>query len=94
MNSLLEKSPFDADEGQLVGRDPRKVSAEEYAAHVSEFPVGMRLVRAKCLDCAHTAVEVRKCVCTTCPLWPYRMGVKPKAIRELRGEKGGATDGG
>jgi hypothetical protein len=38
----------------------------------------MMAIRAKCLDCcAGLAQEVRYCVSTGCPSWPYRMGSNP-----------------
>ena len=39
----------------------------------------MKAIRAKCLDCTcHQPKEIRECSITTCPLWPYRMGKRPK----------------
>lgn len=84
-NPLLQPSPFEADEGNLIGRDPSDVSVEEYRAAYPRPVWGLAAVRAKCLDCAHTAVEVRKCVCTTCPLWPLRLGRVPAALKEAGG---------
>ena len=86
MHALLMPSPFEADAGHLIGRDPRDVSAAEFLHHLPDAATGLRAIRAKCLDCAHTASEVRKCVQHTCPLWPLRMGVKPLGLREARGE--------
>ena len=39
----------------------------------------VKAIRAKCLDCTcgHPA-EVRNCTIKTCPLYPYRMGHRPK----------------
>ncbi len=43
----------------------------------------MRAIRAKCLDCvAQQPAEVRLCIDEKCPLWPYRMGHRPKDDRE------------
>ena len=86
MNPLLMLSPYEADAGHLIGRDPRDLSAAEFGAHLPDAMTGLRAIRAKCLDCAHTAAEVRKCVVTDCPLWPLRMGTKPLGLREARGE--------
>lgn len=49
----------DGDEGG-AGRDPRTVSRSELE-HAGFDPgmSPMRLIRAKCLDCTHTAQEVR-----------------------------------
>lgn len=39
----------------------------------------LRAIRAKCLDCsAGSYKEVRLCLDTNCPLWPYRLGRRPK----------------
>lgn len=39
----------------------------------------LKAIRAKCLDCmCWQTNEVRNCDLTGCPLWPYRMGRKPK----------------
>lgn len=73
--SLLERS---SDEGNFVGRDPRKVTAAEYEEAGIDRIVGMKAIRLKCLDCCcQNAAEVRKCVSTDCVLWPLRMGSKP-----------------
>ena len=83
MSSLLEEK-----EGELVGRHPDTISLEEYqkeecAIHLS----AMKALRARCLDCcAGNSAEVRKCVATDCPSWPFRMGKYPKARKELRND--------
>jgi hypothetical protein len=39
----------------------------------------IKAMRAKCLDCCnHQTKEIRLCPMKTCPLWPYRMGKRPK----------------
>jgi hypothetical protein len=76
---LLEPSSVEADGGELVGRDPRKISANEFreAGIAGPVPI-MDVIRAKCLDCcAEQSEEVRKCVLLACPNWPYRMGSNP-----------------
>ena len=79
-NPLLEVSPYASDRGQLIGRDPRDIPAEDYVDRL--FLFGLQAVRAKCLDCALDPKEVRKCVQTHCPLWDLRMGCAPKAYRK------------
>jgi hypothetical protein len=38
----------------------------------------MRAIRANCLECSGgNQAEVRSCVISTCPLFPYRMGKNP-----------------
>ncbi len=44
----------------------------------------IKAMRAKCLDCTgNQPKEVRLCTCFTCPLWGYRMGVRPEHKRAL-----------
>lgn len=39
----------------------------------------LKAIRAKCLDCsAGQPAEVRLCSSEKCPLYPYRMGRRPK----------------
>ena len=39
----------------------------------------LRAIRAKCVDCCcGQLLEVRLCPSENCPLWPYRMGKRPK----------------
>lgn len=63
--------------GEEIGRDPRRMSLPELEqlGHGRMNP--MKVIRSKCLDCSHTADEVRKCVAADCALWPYRMGSNP-----------------
>jgi hypothetical protein len=44
----------------------------------------IKAIRAKCLDCTgNQPKEVRLCTCLSCPLWGYRMGVRPDHTRAL-----------
>jgi hypothetical protein len=39
----------------------------------------MKAIRAKCMDCTcNQPKEIREYQITTCALWPYRMGKRPK----------------
>lgn len=39
----------------------------------------IKSIRAKCLECScGNTAEVRNCLITECPLYPYRMGHRPK----------------
>ncbi len=39
----------------------------------------IKAMRAKCMDCTcNQPKEIRLCPLTTCALWPYRMGKRPK----------------
>jgi hypothetical protein len=82
LRDLREVSTFQADEGQLVGRDPREVSSATLALyHREKNP--LKALRARCLDCCcGVASEVRKCTAVNCPSWPFRMGTNP--FREKR----------
>jgi hypothetical protein len=77
LHDLREPSPFPADEGELIGKDPRKVSPEILALyHTEKNP--LKALRARCLDCCcGQPSEVRKCTAVNCPSWPFRMGVNP-----------------
>lgn len=91
MSVLLEVSPYETDNSALIGRDPRRINAEELEASGVDLRVGMKAIRAKCMDCCgENHSEVRKCTATGCPLWLLRMGSVPKGVRELR--KGDAQD--
>ncbi len=76
-NPLLEISASKNDNGELVGRLPAEVSSENLLRRFSaQNPV--KALRARCLDCCcGDASEVRKCVATECPSWPFRMGTNP-----------------
>lgn len=84
---FLTPSPHEADGGNLIGRDPRDISANEWQEHMPDAVIGLKAIRAKCIECCNgNGSEVRKCVCTECPLWPLRMGTQPKALREVRSQ--------
>lgn len=41
----------------------------------------IKAIRAKCLDCMlFNKAEVRRCPSVKCPLYPFRMGHKPKVF--------------
>ena len=48
---LLKRSPYAEDEGELMGRDPRKIPLDDWNAAGVEPPGVMQAIRAKCLDC-------------------------------------------
>lgn len=80
-NPLLEASPFSSDCGELIGRDPKTISPEDWSSAGTSFRTGLKAIRAMCLSCCHNSIEVRKCRCTDCPLWPLRLGAVPKGFR-------------
>ena len=74
---FLEPSPYDADEGNLIGHDPRQVPLAEIRL-LEHAESAVKAIRAKCIDCSgNNAAEARKCVAVFCALWPFRMGVSP-----------------
>ena len=47
----------------------------------------VKAIRAKCLDCSNgQQKEVRECSIKKCPLYPYRMGKRPKAEENIEEE--------
>ena len=50
----------------------------------------MKAMREKCKDCTCNQLhEIRACPITTCALWPFRMGKRPKHEGlDLRARKG------
>ena len=47
-----------------------------------------KAIRLKCLDCcAGYSAEVKSCSITTCPLFPFRMGVAIPEFRKKRGQR-------
>ncbi len=98
-NPFLEVSRYADDGGNLVGRDPRVIPAAELRElrvfdhtnpHDNYQPVvesPIKAIRAKCIDCSGgNMAEVRKCVATACPLWPFRMGVNVFHAKRSLGE--------
>jgi len=75
--TFLEPSPYEADGGHLVGRDPRQIDIDELRnMRHPESPV--KAIRAKCIDCSGgNMAEVRKCTAVQSALWPMRMGSSP-----------------
>jgi hypothetical protein len=73
----LEISPYQADGGELIGKDPREVPPEILSRyHREQNP--LKALRARCLDCCcGNASEVRKCTAVECPSWAFRMGNNP-----------------
>ena len=84
----LEQSP--ADDGHLIGRDPRRMSIAELTGLGHQARPLLAVIRAKCLDCVgYEPSEVRKCVAVDCALWPYRMAHNPfREISQAQREQG------
>ena len=44
----------------------------------------VKAIREKCKDCSCNQLrEIRECPITTCDLWPYRMGKRPKKSADM-----------
>lgn len=73
-SKFVQASPYEVDEGELIGIDPRDIPiADLQQLPGTKSPI--KVIRAKCIDCCGgNATEARKCVAVTCPLWPFRMG--------------------
>jgi hypothetical protein len=81
---LLEISPFQTDEGELIGKHPNEVPSQILSLNFrAQNP--LKAIRETCLDCCcGNAAEVRKCVAVDCPSWSFRMGTNPfRKKREL-----------
>jgi hypothetical protein len=79
-------------DGETEGLDPRETPRNllEEIGH-SQMPL-LRVIRAKCLDCSHTASEVRRCSAVDCSLWPYRMGTNPFRAERSDAQKAAAAE--
>lgn len=73
--------------GETEGLDPREMdrSLLETIGH-SAKPL-LRAIPEKCLDCSHTASEVRRCTAVDCALWPYRLGTNPFRAERSEAQK-------
>jgi hypothetical protein len=81
---------LDPQTGELVGQHPDELSEAELSSLGHRHLAMMTIARAKCRECCcGSTAEIRKCTCTTCPLWPYRMGKRPAARR--KSERGAAA---
>lgn len=81
---LLEESPYQADDGELIGKHPGEAPSDFLSLKFrAQNP--LKAIRERCLDCCcGNAAEVRKCVAVDCALWPFRMGTNPfRKKREL-----------
>ena len=61
-----------------TGKHPNEIFISEIKALGHNKRPLLKVIRANCLDCCcYQASEVRLCTCTTCNLFPYRMGTNP-----------------
>ncbi len=62
----------------LKGRDPRKLSAEEFASLGFVKRPLLAVIRENCIECqGGQGGEVLRCCATGCVFWPHRMGTNP-----------------
>jgi len=62
----------------MTGREPRRMSPDEFGAMGHQRMSAQESLRANCLDCcAGSAHEVRLCPAITCPSCPFRIGKSP-----------------
>lgn len=48
----------------------------------------LKSIRRKCVECSETNNEIKHCVITSCPLYPFRTGKNPyRAKREMTEEQ-------
>jgi hypothetical protein len=80
--------------GETEGLDPREMSRSLLAeiGHV-QTPL-LKVIRAKCLDCAQSASEVHRCTAVDCALWPYRTGSNPFRAERSEAQKAAALQAG
>ena len=75
-----------------MSTDPREMSAADLASMGFQRISRGDAIRAKCLDCASSAAEVRACEVGSCALWPFRMGTDPwREAREMSEEQRAAA---
>ena len=75
-------------DGELVGRDPRKMTVDELTelGHMCMSP--LKALRLRCIDCCGgSAPEVRLCTAVDCPAWPFRMGKNPYRTKRVISEE-------
>ena len=86
--SVNRKIGLELRNGRDVGRDPRKMIADELKVLGHQPMSPLRALRLRCIDCSgDSANEVRLCTAVQCPAWPFRMGKNPwraPASKEIR----------
>ena len=71
-----------------IATDPRTLTPAGLAARGFRRISRGDAIRLKCLDCAGSFAEVRRCECAGCPLWLFRMGTDPwREAREMTDEQ-------
>jgi hypothetical protein len=80
--------PDSAQDGNLVGKDPRTLSHEDLGRLGHEPMSAQEALRLRCLDCCGGSPhDVRICTAVTCPSWPFRMGRSPWKEKRILSEE-------
>lgn len=90
MNPLLD--PKSKPGFHSIGRNPNDLTIEELAegGHTPQRPA--KAIRHFCFECmGEDWKSVKTCGSIKCPLWPYRMGSRPKPWRGLRSSNTGVN---
>lgn len=68
----------DEDEDDIVDEDPETAKLDPLEGFKGETITSvMKSVRAKCMQCSGTSYEIKKCMCFSCALYPFRLGKNP-----------------
>ncbi len=63
---------------RLKDRDPRELTLEDFASIGHQRRNLLAVIRENCVQCqCGNQAEVRRCRCTGCVFWPYRMSSNP-----------------
>jgi hypothetical protein len=75
---------------RLKDRDPRELTPEDFASIGHQRRNLLAVIRENCIQCqGGNAAEVRRCRCTGCSFWPYRMSSNPlRSVSEAQREAG------
>ena len=53
----------------------------------TEITSPVKAIRAFCLECVETPLDVKNCTAPGCPLYPFRFGKNPYIKREMTEEQ-------
>lgn len=82
MNPLLDKATEPGFHN--IGRNPHDCSIDELKAGGFTPHSSTKAIRLMCIACTGNAIKtISECGSIECPLWPWRMGTRPKAWKGL-----------
>jgi len=65
-------------------KHPNDVSLKEFRALGHTSTALLKAVRLNCIDCCSgSKQEVKDCAITNCFMWPFRMGHRPTAYKNI-----------